>query len=137
VVRARTLTDRMAATLVEATFVELLGHGDLDRHLRRSRRVYRQRRDALVAALARWLPEVRVGGISAGLTALVTLPTGWDSAEVKALAEQHGIGVYLIEGCTDRELVTSSLLLGYGTLRPEQIEQGIHLLATALGRIRQ
>jgi GntR family transcriptional regulator / MocR family aminotransferase len=129
---ARALDDRMAATLVEAPFVQFLERGDLDRHLRRSRRVYRERRDALIEALARRLPEVKVGGISAGLTALVTLPPGWDSGDVKARAEQHGVGVYLIDDCADPAFVASSLLLGYGTLRPTQIEQGVRHLAEAL-----
>lgn len=52
----------------------------------------------------------------------------------KALAEQQGVGVYLIEDCTDPELVASSLILGYGTLRPTEIDAGIRHLAGALTR---
>jgi GntR family transcriptional regulator/MocR family aminotransferase len=130
---ARITADRMPNTLVQATFVEFLERGDLDRHLRRSRRVYRERRDALVTALERWLPGTKVSGVSAGLSVLVTLPEGWDSEEVASQAREHGVGVYPPrEGCTDPDLIASSLVIGYGTLRPDQIEQGIRLLATAL-----
>ena len=49
---SRLLVDHATATPVQAAFAEFLANGDLDRHLRRMRRTYRQRRDVLVAALA-------------------------------------------------------------------------------------
>jgi len=133
VVRARRATDQMTSPLIQATFAEFLERGDLDRHLRRCRRIYRRRRDALVAALGEWLPGVRVQGVSAGLQALVTLPGGWDGAEVVATARGHGIGVYQVpDRLMDPSERSSSLLLGYGTLRPDQIAEGIRRLAAAL-----
>src|SRR4029450_12400777 len=90
----RKATDGMTASLIQATFAVFLERGDLDRHLRRARRAYRERRDAVVAALARELPEARVEGVSAGLNAFVTLPPGLDSAEVAVAARRRGIGVY-------------------------------------------
>jgi GntR family transcriptional regulator/MocR family aminotransferase len=133
VVEARRATDQMTAPLIQATFTHFLESGDLDRHLRRSRRIYRERRDALVAALGRWLPDARVEGVSAGLQVFVTLPDGWDSAEVVATARQHGIGVYQVDDPEmDPDQRAASLVLGYGTQRPSQIEEGIHRLATAL-----
>jgi GntR family transcriptional regulator / MocR family aminotransferase len=135
VITARHATDAMTASLLQTTFTEFLERGDLDRHLRRSRRVYRQRRDALVTALGRALPGARVEGVSAGLQAFVTLPAGWDAAQVAAAAEQAGVGVYtLADPEADPALRASSLILGYGTLRPDQIEEGITRLgAVALG----
>jgi GntR family transcriptional regulator / MocR family aminotransferase len=133
VVEARRATDQMTAPLIQATFAQFLESGDLDRHLRRSRRIYRQRRDALVAALGRWLPGTRVEGVSAGLQVFVTLPTGWNSADVVAAARQHGIGVYQVDDPEmDPVQRAASLVLGYGTQRPDQIEEGIRRLATAL-----
>ena len=133
VLAARSATDHMTASLIQATFAVFLERGDLDRHLRRSRRVYRERRDALVAALARELPGVRVEGVSAGLQALVSLPAGWDSAEVAAAARRHGIGVYpLPDELADPALRRSSLVLGYGMFRPDRIDEGIRRLAAAV-----
>jgi GntR family transcriptional regulator/MocR family aminotransferase len=133
VVRARRTTDHMGASILQATFGEFLDRGDLDRHLRRSRRAYRQRRDALVDALARWLPGARVGGVSAGLTAFVTLPDGWDSADVVAAARGAGVGVYQVpDPLMTPEQMAASLTLGYGTQRPGQITEGVRRLAAAL-----
>ena len=134
VLRARSVTDHMTASLVQATFAEFLERGDLDRHLRRTRRIYRERRDALVAALGRWLPGVRVEGVSAGLNAFVTLPDGWDSAQVAVAARARGVGVYPVDDpLADPALRASSLVMGYGTMRPDRIEAGVRRLADAIG----
>src|ERR687897_142812 len=104
-----------------------------DRHPRRTRRVSRQRRDALIAALARWLPEAIPSGIAAGLHLLVTLPRGPDDAEVTERARAAGVVVYPL-----RTYRTShppdrppALVLGYGTLSPAQMDDGVRLLAEA------
>jgi GntR family transcriptional regulator / MocR family aminotransferase len=136
VLAARRATDGMTASLIQASFAVFLERGDLDRHLRRSRRVYRERRDVLVAALARELPEVRVEGVSAGLNAFVTLPPGWDSTEVAAAARRRGIGVYpLDDELAGAEMRRRSLVLGYGMFRPDRIDEGIRILAAAIGEL--
>jgi GntR family transcriptional regulator/MocR family aminotransferase len=133
VLAARFATDHMTASLIQGTFAVFLERGDLDRHLRRCRRIYRERRDALVAALARELPGVRVEGVSAGLQAFVTLPPGWDSAEVAAAARRHGIGVHpLADELADPELRRRSLVLGYALFRPDHIDEAIRALAAAV-----
>ena len=135
VLAARLVTDHMGTAIVQATFGEFLARGDLDRHLRRTRRIYRQRRDALVDALARWLPDLQVGGVSAGLSAYVTLPDGLDSGDVVAAARRHGVGVYQVpDPLMTPEQMSSTLTLGYGTQRPAPIAEGVRRLARALGR---
>ncbi|MDR8410012.1 PLP-dependent aminotransferase family protein [Nonomuraea sp. 3-1Str] len=67
--------------------------GGYDRHLRRMRREYRSRRDALVRALAEHLPEVRVRGIEAGLHAYLDLPADWDEHQVVEAARELGLAM--------------------------------------------
>ena len=82
IVNGRRLTDHATSSLTQAACTTFLTTGELDRHLRRTRRIYRERRDALVAALARWIPEATPSGAAAGLHVLVTLPDGLDEAAV-------------------------------------------------------
>ena len=132
-VPARKAVDHATASVIQATFAEFLERGDLDRHLRRTRRIYRERRDALVESLRERLPDWRVGGVSAGLQAFVTLPEGRDSAAVSATARQHGVGLYPVtDELLDASRRARSLTLGYGMLRPTQIREGIRRLAAAL-----
>ncbi|HZA77963.1 MAG TPA: PLP-dependent aminotransferase family protein [Acidimicrobiales bacterium] len=133
IVTGRHLVDHATSSFTQAAAAELLANGDLDRHLRRTRRIYRQRRDALVAALARWFPGATPSGIAAGLQVLVTLPPELDEAGVaqRALAagvRVHPLGRYRVNRRSDRP---PALVLGYGQLTPEQIEHGIRLLAGA------
>ena len=57
------------------------------------RPIYRDRRDALLAALARHVPELRPVGASAGLHVLAWLPDGVDEEAVTARASALGVGV--------------------------------------------
>src|SRR5437762_13233428 len=76
--------------LALARFIE---SGQLDRHLRRARLIYRGRRDALVQALAKAVPAARVRGVAAGLHAVVGLPAGVEEDAVVAAADRRAIRV--------------------------------------------
>ena len=68
-------------------YARLIASGEVDRHLRRTRREYRERRDLLVEALTRQLPNCTVDGVAAGLHLLLRLPPGTDEdAVVERLA---------------------------------------------------
>ena len=75
---AKLLADRGSPILDQLTFADFLAHGEFDRHLRRTRSVYRARRDTLLGALATHLPQLRPAGIAAGLHLVTWLPDGVD-----------------------------------------------------------
>jgi GntR family transcriptional regulator/MocR family aminotransferase len=62
--------------LEQLAFADFLLRGELDRHLRRMRLRYRRRRDLLLHALERELPELEVRGLAAGLYVEAVLPEG-------------------------------------------------------------
>ena len=64
----------MPSPLNQLALSDLIERGELDRHLRRQRRRYSRRREVLLEALARELPEARVSGAAAGLYVVVGLP---------------------------------------------------------------
>lgn len=70
----------------QLAFAEFLGSGAYDRHVRAMRLRYRRRRDQLVAAVSAHSPETRVGGIAAGLHAVLTLPPGTERDVLRAAA---------------------------------------------------
>jgi GntR family transcriptional regulator/MocR family aminotransferase len=89
--RARGELDLGSPVIEQYALAHFLRTGGYDKHLRRMRREYRRRRDALVAALAEELPEVQVKGIEAGLHAYLELPEGWDEHEVVRAAQALGV----------------------------------------------
>jgi GntR family transcriptional regulator/MocR family aminotransferase len=93
VVAAKALADRNSSAIDQLTLAELIVSGAYDRHVRRSRLVYRRRRDRLVAALRRHAPRVRISGIAAGLHALVELPDGLPEEAVVTRAAERGLSL--------------------------------------------
>jgi GntR family transcriptional regulator / MocR family aminotransferase len=100
-VEAKTLADRQTGVIDQLTLAELIASGGYDRHVRRSRLVYRRRRDRLIATLSSRAPEARVSGIAAGLHALVTLPPGRTEEEVIADAAERGLALLGLAGFGD------------------------------------
>ena len=135
---ARHRVDHATASLPQAAAAAFLSEGDLDRHLRRTRRIYRERRDALIDALARWLPDATASGVAAGLQVLVTLPEGVDEAAVADRALAAGVRVYplLPYRASSDPAHPPALVLGYGTLTPAASEQGVRLLAEVVNELR-
>jgi GntR family transcriptional regulator / MocR family aminotransferase len=134
IVARRRLTDGATSTPLQASFAEFLRAHDLDRHLRRVRPIYRRRRDALVAALHRELPEATVHGVAAGLNVLVTLPAGVTEEAVVTAALVAGVRVHPLGGF---RAGTGSddppgLVLGYGSVTPGAAELGVRRLAAAI-----
>jgi GntR family transcriptional regulator/MocR family aminotransferase len=131
VIATRQMTGMASASLAQATIADFLARGDLDRHLRRTRRIYRQRRDTLIAALAHHFPEATPSGIAAGLHLLVSLPPDVDERLLTERAAAAGVGVECVGTYRARARPDQppGLVVGYGSLTPSQTELGVKLLA--------
>jgi GntR family transcriptional regulator/MocR family aminotransferase len=129
--REKLADDRGTPVLTQLGLAVLLERGALDRHIRSSRLVYRRRRDALVAALERDLPELRPHGAAAGLHLLVDLPAGVDEAALVAAARDRGIGLDGLAPHTARPH-PPAVILGYGRIAEPAIEPGVRALAAAI-----
>jgi GntR family transcriptional regulator / MocR family aminotransferase len=116
VVEAKRRADRGSDVLTQLAFAELIDSGALDRHVRRMRRRYRHRRDALMAALAHYARNMPVHGIAAGLHAVVLLPQVLSEADVLAAARERQIALTGLAPFWHRKPDrTQGLVLGYGT----------------------
>src|SRR5712691_2059831 len=135
VAAAKIAADRGSPALDQLAFADLLTRGEFDRHLRRMRPVYRRRRDALLAALARRLPDLEPVGISAGLHLVTWLPPDLDEATVVDAAYRAGVGV---DG-VGRYRITSTgpggLIFGFATVNEQAIAEGIGILARVISEL--
>jgi GntR family transcriptional regulator/MocR family aminotransferase len=133
VAEERWAVDSGGAAIDSRAYARLLVSGEIDRHLRRTRRDYRERRDRLVEALERRLPECRVIGVAAGLHLLLRLPPGTDEAAVvQALASRRvrirGLDSYRLTPVADEP----ALVVGYGRLPLAAIDAAVEQLASAI-----
>jgi 2-aminoadipate transaminase len=87
------------------------------------------RKDAVVAALQREIPEATFANPSGGYFMWVELPEGVDVAELEKAAAQRE--VQFVKG-TDFGGGPNTLRLAYSGVTPEQIDEGITKLAEAL-----
>jgi len=133
---ARARSDFGSPVLDQFAFARLIGSGGYDRHLRLARRHYRARRDALVAALARWLPEARIHGVSAGVHLMVELPTGSDEPAVVAAAAELGLAVAPLAPMRLAAGGPPGLVLGYARLPEHRLVEAARLLAKAVAAVR-
>jgi DNA-binding transcriptional MocR family regulator len=112
---------------------EYLRMGLLDEHVAQLRAVYRTRRDALVAALAHYLPpECRFEPPGGGFFIWLQLPEGMDSVALLARAEAARVGYvpgahFHIDGGGHRQL-----RLAFSLLSPAEMEEGARRLAQIL-----
>lgn len=131
----KSLSCRGVPQLDQAALARLVETGRFDRHLRRVRDTYRQRRDALVAAVAERLEGASIAGLDAGHHALLQLPAGVDEERVVAHAAAEGIAV---RGLSDyrvtpddeapRDPLPPALVIGFGNVTTRQIREGIGVL---------
>jgi GntR family transcriptional regulator/MocR family aminotransferase len=132
VAAAKAAADLGGPVLEQLAFADLLATGGYDRHLRRARRLHRQRRDALVSALDRYLPGVRVSGVAAGLHLVVELPAGTDDAALAGRARAVGLGPLPLSALRLTAGGPPGLVLGYAAQTPDELTAAVRALATLL-----
>jgi GntR family transcriptional regulator/MocR family aminotransferase len=125
---AKSAADHGGPVLEQLAFAELLAGGGYDRHLRTVRRLYRERRDVAVAALAEHLPDATVTGVAAGMHLLVTLPAGVDDVALAGRATAQGLGAVALSANRLRPGGPPGLAIGYAALPPERLRAAIATL---------
>ena len=121
-------------TLDQVALARFIESAALERHLRAMRRRYRAKREILVDALGRYLPQVRVSGAAAGLHLLAWLPDGVDEYGTAMRARRSGVGLHeLHRHCTTYAPAAPALLLGFAFPAESDLVTATRLLADAIG----
>jgi GntR family transcriptional regulator / MocR family aminotransferase len=133
ITRAKLQADNGSATPEQLALAEFIESGAFDSHLRRTRHIYRRRRDALVTSLHKHLPNLRLHGVAAGLHVLIELAGGVDERAVVETAARRSIRVY---GGGDYRAKSRAgppaILVGYGGLPESTIPEAVRELAQVL-----
>lgn len=128
---AKQYADLGTGVVEQLAFAGLLATGGYDRQLRTVRARYRSRRDALVGALGRAMPEATVRGVAAGLHLYLDLPPGSDERAVISGALSRRLRV---EPVAPMRLSPGgpALALGYAGLTERRLQHAARLLAEAV-----
>lgn len=142
---AKQLFDRHSPVTEQVALAALIESGGYESHVRRVRRLNRDRRETLLNALQRVFGErITVEGADAGLHVVVwfnELPKSSETA-LRETARRAGIGVHgispLYEPQSDEAMADRlGLVMGYSALTPRQIEKGIQLLLPAVEAVKE
>jgi 2-aminoadipate transaminase len=132
---------KQGADLHTSTFTQMIAYeavrgGFLDQHVKRIRHIYAERRDAMLGALERHMPDgTRWTRPKGGLFLWLTLPGRLKAADV--LADALAAKVAFIPGTAFHALGGGehTLRLNFSYCRPEVIEEGIARLGGVLRRM--
>jgi 2-aminoadipate transaminase len=118
---AKLRADTFTTTVAQRALVRFLESKAAGRHLRAARFLYRRRRDALLMALRRVVPDgTKVSAPIGGVNVWVELPRGWSSVDLFGYAAREGM--LFLPGAAFFPTTPSNnaLRLSYGTL-PEEL----------------
>ena len=113
---------------------EFIRDGYFERHLNKMRKYYRDKHDYLLELLRPFEERFGITGEHAGLHLLLTDKKGRTERELMQNALQQGVKVYgLSESYVDGsdKVPNGTILLGYGGLSKEEIQEGMEALKRA------
>ena len=104
--------------------------GYYERHLNKTRALYKNRHDILIDALKPLADVCVISGEHAGVHILLTFEKGWNEKDLIEQAKKEDIRVYglsdyrIRKGTGDR----ATILLGYANMNEEDIKEAVGIL---------
>ncbi|WP_026734824.1 MocR-like pyridoxine biosynthesis transcription factor PdxR [Fischerella sp. PCC 9605] len=131
--RAKWLIDRQLPLLEQHVLADFIQEGYLERHLRRMRLYYDQRRQVLVQAIKVHLGErATILGENAGIHLIVRLHTNLSDEDIIHRARRVGVGMVTTKPYYLQAAPSGEFIFGYSALTVQQLEEGIHKLTEVL-----
>jgi GntR family transcriptional regulator/MocR family aminotransferase len=125
--RAKWLADRHTGVLEQAALSDFISDGSLERHIRRMRRIYGLRREALVDALRRnFGSRAQLVGDAAGMHVMVRL----DDEGIVERAARNGVELVSASGYYLANPPGGEFVFGFSPLGERTIRDGIKRLAS-------
>jgi 2-aminoadipate transaminase len=137
---ARLVQIKQSADLHTSTFAQMVVYeaardGFLDQHVKTIRALYRERRDAMLAALDQFFPpEVSWTHPDGGLFLWVTLPTAIDCTRLFQAAVEQNVAFVPGDPFYPNGDIGAHMRLNFSNAAPDQIREGIRRLAGAVER---
>lgn len=117
----------------QLALAEFLRAGHFANHLKKMRRLYAARRDALVAAIHKHLGDVAtIYGGSSGIHLTIALPESLNDVSVSDAALAQGIYTQPISRLATGSIMCNGLMLGYAQVHEDEMEKYIRVLADVI-----
>jgi GntR family transcriptional regulator/MocR family aminotransferase len=129
----RALIDRQGDTIMEQAIAELMEEGAINRHAKRAAAIYEQRRDTMDQCLGTYLGgKVTYAKPEGGLAYWVRFNKELSTEDLARKLLKKGISVIPTERFSFNGKPLNALRLGYASLSPSELEEGMRLMASVL-----
>ncbi|MGH8138172.1 MAG: PLP-dependent aminotransferase family protein [Steroidobacteraceae bacterium] len=130
---AREATDTCSSGLYQAVMADFIREGHFARHIGRMRKLYAQRRRALVDAIQQQRDgQLEVLGAEAGMQLTALLPRGVADVAVARKAAKQGVSARPLSACYLHAPARGGLILGYGGADVVAIREAVQTLTTCI-----
>ncbi|MGN6181048.1 MAG: PLP-dependent aminotransferase family protein [Mucilaginibacter sp.] len=135
-VKLRKIIDRQGEQLLEEAIANLLKNGDISRHLKKTNKIYHERRDMLCNLLKEKLGDKVAFQIpSGGFAIWMEYLNGVDARIVAEKAAEMGLIINKGEDYFyDKTVNHSFVRLGFASLNPKEMEEGVDILSRAIDK---
>ncbi|HEY6515733.1 MAG TPA: PLP-dependent aminotransferase family protein [Steroidobacteraceae bacterium] len=133
----RDAVDIFAPVLYQRALTDFIRDGGFARHIRRMRTLYAVRRQRMIVALERCFGgAAEIASAAAGLHLVVRLPKSIDDKSAAARAAAAGIACIPLSACCLESPQRGGLILGYGGVAVERIDDAVRKLARLVLRTK-
>ena len=133
--RIRALMDWQPPGVLQRALGSFIEDGHLDRHLRRTRRIYTERYELVRARLDELVDQGALAEVvpgQAGLHIMARLPTGRSEQQVREAAARSGIALGNLGACRRTPSDTEGIVVGFGAVATDDLPEALDLLAASI-----
>jgi GntR family transcriptional regulator/MocR family aminotransferase len=133
IIAVRQLIDWHPPIAMQTALAGFIEDGLLDKHIRRSRRVYADRHHILTTALAGpQAGQLTARASNAGLHVAAMLRDGLQEREVLQVAARHGLALSGLHDCFRTGPAQPGLMIGFGAVSTTELPAALRMLDRAL-----
>lgn len=121
--------ENTASKIHQLTMAKLMEGDEWSKHIRRMRKIYREKMAVLKECLISDLPHSVVYGEQAGLYVLMKMPSNMTNLIEKA--HKKGVNVQCVDNLFQQKTEKNYFLVGFANCTLEEIRQGVRRLAIA------
>lgn len=135
--RLRRMIDRQGEQLLEEALANLLKNGDIGRHLKKCNKIYHERRDMFCRLLREQLGDhVSFKIPDGGFAVWLQYMGGLNARDVSQKANEIGLTINNGEDYFSQSVNTRFIRMGFASLNPKEIEEGVAILSKAIRKLR-
>jgi GntR family transcriptional regulator / MocR family aminotransferase len=129
----RQANDLSPSHLYQAALADFMSGGHFTRHIRKTRQLYMERRNALAQALRNEFgSEIEILGAEAGMHLVITLPPGLSDQKISASAARENLWLWPLSAAYAGKDVRQGFILGFGSTKADEMIHKVRRLRKAI-----